>query len=294
MSTLRQRMIDDLRIRNYSAGTIEIYVRCVRQFACHFGKSPHVLGPEHIRDYQVHLVNERASWTKFNQTVCALRFIYQQTLGKDWAVAHIIYPKQPKKLPVVLSVEEVGRVLGAVGNLKHRTVLETMYAAGLRVSGALNLQIADIDSSRMVLRIVQGKGQKDRYVTLTPTLLQRLRQYWRTSRPREFLFPGVSSNRPLSDSVIQRAFAAAARLAGIRKPVKPHTLRHCFATHLLEAGVDLRSIQILLGHRNLNTTAIYLHVATNTIQSATASNDLLRSALQEPSKPQEPKPPKSR
>lgn len=206
MSSLRHRMIDDLKIRNYAPGTIGEYVRRVRQFACYFGKSPDLLGPPHIRQYQVHLVNEeKASWAKFNQTVCALRFLYRTTLGKDWAITHIPFPKQPKKLPVVLSIREVGKLLGAVTNLKYRSVLETMYGAGLRISEAVTLRIADIDSSRMVLRIVEGKGRKDRYVTLSPTLLGKLREYWRKYRPWEFLFPGSSPDKPLSVSAVQRA-----------------------------------------------------------------------------------------
>jgi site-specific recombinase XerD len=270
-------MIDDLKIRNYAPGTIGEYVRRVRQFACYFGKSPDLLGPPHIRQYQVHLVNEeKASWTKFNQTVCALRFLYRTTLGKDWAITHIPFPKQPKKLPVVLSIKEVGKLLGAVTNLKYRSVLETMYGAGLRISEAVTLRIADIDSSRMVLRIVEGKGRKDRYVTLSPTLLGKLREYWRKYRPREFLFPGSSPDKPLSVSAVQRAVVRARKHAGIRKPVKSHTMRHSYATHLLEGGVDLRTIQILLGHRSLNTTAIYLHVATKRLRDTGRSNDLLR------------------
>jgi len=274
-------MIEDLKIRNYAPGTIESYVTRVRQFARYFGKSPEHLGPAHIRKYQVHLVNqEKASWTKFNQTVCALRFLYRVTLGKDWSITHIPYPRQPKKLPVVLSMAEVGKLLEAVMNLKCRTVLETIYAAGLRISEAVNLRVADIDSSRMVLRIVQGKGRKDRYVTLSPTLLGKLRKYWKVYRPRDFLFPGSSPHSPLSAAAVQKALLYARQIAGIRKPIKSHTLRHSYATHLLEAGVDLRTIQILLGHRSLNTTAIYLHVATKKLRQTARDNDLLEAVKQ--------------
>jgi integrase/recombinase XerD len=276
MTALRQRMIEDLRIRNYSPGTIGVYVRCVQKFAGYFGKSPDLLGPPHVRQYQVHLVEEaRASWTWFNQSVCALRFLYQTTLGRDWAITHIPFPKRPRKLPVVLSVAEVGRLLGAVRNLKHRTVLETMYAAGPRVSEALNLRISDIDSERMALRIEQGKGRKDRYVTLSPTLLGKLREYWKVYQPPDFLFPGKSPERPLSLGAIQRAVLKARKVAGIKKPASTHTLRHSFATHLLERGVDLRTIQILLGHASLSTTSIYLHVATRRLRETGESNDLL-------------------
>lgn len=279
MTQLRQRMIEDLRIRNYSPSTIKSYIRQVAQFAAYFGKSPDVLEPPHIRQYQVHLVvDEKVCWAKFNQTVCALRFLYQKTLGKDWAFDHIPFPKGEKRLPVVLSVEEVGKLLGAVENLKHRTAIETLYGAGLRVSEAVNLKIPDIDSSRMVLRVEQGKGRKDRYVSLAPTLLAKLREYWKVYRPGYFLFPGKPPDHPISRKIIQCAVARAAKAVGIRKRVKAHTLRHCFATHLLEAGVDLRTIQIFLGHRSLSTTAIYLHVANKTLQSAVEANDLLKAA----------------
>jgi len=277
MSSLRQRMIEDLRIRNYSPRTISEYVRRVAAFAKHFGASPEVLGPEHIRTYQVHLIEKaRVSWSVFNQTVCALRFLYLTTLGKDWAVTHIPFPKQPKKLPVVLSPQEVGKVLREVKDLKHRTILETMYAAGLRIAEAMQLRVGDIDSQRMMLRIEQAKGKKDRYVPLSPTLLSRLREYWKVYRPGQWLFPGSTAKRPLSLTVVQRAISSAGKKAGISKRVKSHTLRHSFATHLLEVGCDLRTIQIVLGHHNLNTTAIYLHVATTALQDGGGANDLLK------------------
>ena len=284
MTSLRQRMIEDLRIRNYAPGTIRVYVHCVEKFAWYFGRSPEFLGPQHVRQYQVYLIDEvQTSWTVFNQTVCALRFLYRTTLGRDWAVTHIPFPKHPKKLPVVLSVPEVGRLLRAVGNLKHRTVLETMYAAGCRVSEALNLRLADVDNERMALRIVQGKGRKDRYVTLSPTLLANLRAYWKVYRPPEFLFPGRSPERPLTCAVVQGAIVEARKNAGIKKRVTTHTLRHSFATHLLERGVDLKTIQVLLGHASLDTTSVYLHVASETLRKTGESNDLLR-AIEESKK----------
>jgi site-specific recombinase XerD len=278
MTPLRQKMIQDLRIRNYSPKTIDSYVSRVAAFAKYFGKSPELLGPSHIRQYQVHLLEEvGASWPVFNQTVCALRFLYKKTLGKSWLIEHLPFPKQPKKLPVVLSTKEVGRVLGAVRLLKHRTVLETVYATGLRISEALHLRVQDIDSQRMVLRVVAGKGRKDRYVPLSPTLLGKLRQYWKEYRPSHWLFPGRSSKTPLHASSVQRAISLATKKARIKKRVGPHTLRHCFATHFLEAGVDLRTIQLLLGHGSLKTTAVYLHIATKSLQDATGSRDLLKS-----------------
>ena len=280
MTPLRMRMTEDLRIRNYSPRTIDTYVEAVARFARHFAKSPDTLGPEDVRAYQVFLVQQkRVSWCVFNQSVCALRFLYQVTLHKDWAITHIPFPKQPKKLPVVLSAREVSRFLRSVDNLKYRTALMTMYAAGLRISEALQLKVADIDSQRMVLRIQQGKGRKDRYVPLAPTLLTALRQYWSAYRPPCWLFSGASPQRRLHESAVQHACAAAAKKARIRKAVHPHTLRHCFATHLLEGGTDLRTIQLLLGHRSLNTTALYLHVAQKALQLTDRARDLLANAL---------------
>jgi site-specific recombinase XerD len=264
MTELRQRMIADLRIRNYSPRTIDCYTRCVAAFARHFGKSPADLGPEHIRGYQTHLIeHKRASWSAFVQAVCALRFLYGTTLQRPGVVEDIPFPRQPKTLPVVLSREEVARFLAAIPNPKHRTVLMTMYAAGLRLEEALHLRVADVDSARGCLRIERGKGQKDRYTLLPPTLLAQLRRYWQATRPASpWLFPGRRRDTPLDPTAIQRQCGPAARRAGLRKRVTTHTLRHCFATHLLEAGTDLRTIQQLLGHRSLQTTAVYLHVVT--------------------------------
>ena len=279
MSALRQRMIEDLRIRNYSAKTIEAYVSLTARFALHFGKSPELLGPEHIRQYQVFLVEEkRVSWAIFNQTVCALRFLYRTTLGKDWVIKHIPYPRREKKLPVVLDVEEVRQLLPAVDSLKHRTVLMTLYAAGLRLSEATHLMVTDIDSRRMVLRIERGKGAKARYVPLSLTLLTALREYWKIYRPRFYLFPGESPDKPIGASAIQHVCSQAAKKAGIKKRVHPHLLRHCFATHLLEAGTDLRTIQFFLGHCGLNTTARYLHIARSALQMTDQARDLLAKA----------------
>lgn len=262
MTELRQRMIADLRIRNYSPRTIECYTQRVAAFARHFGKSPAELGPEQIRSYQTTLVDsKRASWSLFNQTVCALRFLYGTTLQRPETIDHIPFPRQPKKLPVVLGRRELGRFFAAIGNLKHRTVLMTMYAAGLRVSEALRLRPGDVESERQCLRVAQGKGQKDRYTILAPMLLEQLRAYWRQERPRTWLFPGRRPDQPLTTTSIQRLCPAAARRAGLARRVTTHTMRHCFATHLLEAGTDLRTIQQMLGHRSLETTALYLHVA---------------------------------
>ena len=263
MTALRERMIADLRIRNYSPRTIECYTQRVAAFARHFGKSPTELGPEHIRAYQTFLVETKgASWTLFNQTVCALRFLYGTTLQQRDVIEQIPFPRQPKRLPVVLSRAEVARFFAAVPSLKHRTVLMTMYATGLRLSEALGLRVSDVDGGRRCLRVAQGKGQKDRYTLLPPTLLQQLRAYWKVARPSSWLFPGGRPDLPLTATAIQRRCAPAARRAGLAKRVSTHTMRHCFATHLLEAGTDLRTIQQLLGHGRLDTTAVYLHVAS--------------------------------
>jgi len=264
MTPLRQRMIADLRIRNYSPRTVERYTQCVAAFARHFGRSPAELGPEQIRSYQSFLVEtKRASWTVFNQTVCALRFLYGTTLKRPGTIEHIPFPRQPRRLPVVLSRDELARFFGAISNCKHRTVLMTMYAAGLRLMEALQLRVADVESTRPCLRVAQGKGQKDRYTLLPPTLLEQLRSYWKVTRSSStWLFPGARPGQPLTPTTIQRLCGPAARQARLAKRVTTHTMRHCFATHLLEAGTDLRTIQQLLGHRSLQTTAVYLHVAT--------------------------------
>ncbi|MFQ5700120.1 MAG: tyrosine-type recombinase/integrase [Myxococcota bacterium] len=280
-------MTDDLRIRNYATRTIETYIGRVARFAQHFGRSPERLGPEHIRSYQLFLIEEKkASWAVFNQTVCALRFLYETTLGRADVIQHIPFPKQPRKLPVVLSVDEVERFLQAVSNLKHRTVLETMYASGVRLSEALNLRVGDLDSSRSLIRVEQGKGRKDRYTLLSSTLLERLRDYWKRCRPSSYLFPGQRADQPLSPTVIQRACPIARLEARISKRVTTHTMRHCFATHLLEAGVDLRTIQVLMGHGSLNTTARYLHIVSGAVQSRRGAVDLLQAAhAKDPSRP---------
>ncbi len=279
MTALRQRMIDDLRVRNYAPGTIDLYVRSVARFAQHFGKSPDELGPEHIREYQTFLVETRkASWAKFNAAVSSLRFLYKVTLGKPWLIEHIPFPKQERKLPVVLSPEELGEFLQAVANLKHRTVLMTMYASGLRIAEALRLELPDIDSRRMVIRVRQGKGRRDRYTILSETLLHQLRDYWKVSRPRPLLFPGKTPERPLTQNAMHRAMRRVRNKIGLHKHVRTHTMRHCFATHLLEAGTDLRTIQVLLGHRSLNTSALYLHVAAGALRSDGKPIDLLARA----------------
>jgi site-specific recombinase XerD len=269
-------MLEDLRIRNLAEGTQRNYIAQVAAFARHFGRSPEELGPEHIRAWQVYLVEERGvSWSTLNIAVCALRFLYRKTLGKDWVIQHIPYAKREKKLPVVLSPEEVRCLLDAVSNPKHRVILMVAYSGGLRVSEVARLRVKDIDSRRMVIHVRHTKSKKDRFVPLSPKLLEELRAYWCISRPRPFLFPGAHPRRPITRGTIACFCRRAARHAGIEKRVSPHTLRHSFATHLHEAGVGVRTIQMLLGHGALKTTCRYTHVSTEHLRSIRTPLDLL-------------------
>jgi site-specific recombinase XerD len=267
VSPLRRRFIDDLRLRNKSPRTIETYVLRVAQFAKHFGRSPEQLGPVELRAYQQHLIARGVSWSTFNQTVCALRFLYQVTLGRPAEVKHLPFAKRPRLLPTVLSPDEVTRLLAAARPGRDRMLLELAYGCGLRLKELVGLRVSDIDSARMVLHIRHGKGQKERLVPLTARLLEMLRGYWRQYRPATWLFAGV--NKPteaLTGGAVQRICKRTAQGAGISKRVHPHTLRHSFATHLLEAGVDLLSVQALLGHSHFNTTAKYLHISMRRLQ----------------------------
>jgi site-specific recombinase XerD len=274
MTALRQRMLADLQLRNYSPRTQEVYVARVADFAAHFGVSPERLGPDHIRRYLLHLIHEkRISWSWYRQSIAALRFFYGTTLGRDLVLPHIPYPRKEKRLPVVLSSAEVERLLRAVTNLKHRTLLMTLYATGLRLSEATRLQPADIDSARMILRVRMGKGKKDRIVLLSPVLLEALRHYWKIERPGPWLFPGKDPSQPISTRTIQTIVRRARLRAGLAKPVSPHTLRHSFATHLLEDGTDLRVIQAILGHKSLSTTTLYTHVTTRHLGGVTSPLD---------------------
>ena len=268
MTELRRRMIEELQLRNYAPNTITVYIRCVAQFAQHFRLSPDRLGLEHIRQYQLFLVRQKkVSWALFNQTVCALRFLYRHILHRDWMIEYIPYPRREDKLPVVLSPAEVAAVFEATHNLKRRTILMTIYAAGLRVSEVTHLRLSDIDSQRQLIRIRQGKGHKDRQVMLSPKLLEALRIYWKSYRPKVWLFPGESPERPISSETVRRVCRQAGEAAHLSKPISPHTLRHCFATHLLEDTIDLRRIQVLLGHRHLKTTSRYLHVSNLAVRT---------------------------
>ena len=229
-----------------------------------------------VRAYLVFLVEEKhVSWSYYGQAICALRFLYRVTLGKDWVVKGVVSPKKEMKLPVVLSPAEVAQFLGAITSLKHRAILMTAYAAGLRVSEVVALQVDDIDSRRMVIRVRQGKGHKDRYVMLSPRLLAVLREYWKAVRPTHWLFPGQVPDRPFTAKSVWQACVQAGRDAGLGKHVTVHTLRHSFATHLLEGGTNIRTIQLLLGHRSLRTTAVYTHVSAATLQATQSPLDRL-------------------
>ena len=277
MTSLRQRMTEDMQVRNLALNTQTCYVQQVSLFARHFDKSPEQLGPDEIRAYQVYLTNEKKlAPGSILIAVAALRFLYKVSLKKAWSFEDVIpAPKKPQKLPVVLSPEEVLHFLSCVRSTKHRAILTTCYAAGLRISEAIRLQPTHIDSQRMVLRVEQGKGQKDRYVMLSPKLLETLRNYWRAIRPKGWLFEGDVTGQPINRSSVELACQKARRLSGIRKPITPHSLRHGFAVHLLESGTDIRTIQLLLGHRSLATTARYLRIATSKVCSTSSPLDLL-------------------
>ena len=275
MSPLRRRMIEDMTIRNLAPATQQSYVQAVAKFSRYFGKSPDRLGLEDVRAYQVHLTSRGVAWASLNLTVCALRFFYGVTLGRAEMPELIAYARSPRRLPVVLSGEEVVRFLEAVPGLKSRVALTTAYATGLRLSEVVALKVGAIDSQRMVVRVEQGKGGKDRYAMLSVQLLGILRSYWRRTRPRDWLFPGRNPERPINPKMLAAACQAASEAAGLSKRVTVHTLRHSFATHLLESGTDLRIIQALLGHNHLTTTALYTQVATSTIGKTTSPLDRL-------------------
>jgi integrase/recombinase XerD len=263
ISPLRRRMTEDMTVRNLSPATQRSYLHAISKFSRYFGRSPDRLGLEDVRAFQVYLVPTGISWAALNQTVCALRFFYGVTLGHAEIPERIAYARQPRTLPIVLSADEVVRFLEAVPGLKTRTALTTAYAAGLRASETVGLRISDIDSKRMVMRVEHGKGGKDRYVMLAPQLLNILRTYWRLARPEDWLFPGRDG--PIDVQVLYSACRSACAAAGLGKRVTVHTLRHSFATHLLENGTDIRIIQVLLGHNNLSTTARYTRVSRRLI-----------------------------
>ena len=290
MTPLRRRMTEDMEVRNFSPHTQNSYVQQVSLFARHFSKSPEGLGPEEIRSYQVYLTNEKKlAPSSIHIAIAALRFLYKVTLHKDWRLEEIIPArKKPQKLPIVLSPQEVLQFLRCVQSFKHRTILTICYAAGLRISEAIRLKVPDIDSERMVIRVEQGKGQKDRYVMLSPKLLEILRAWWPVDKPKQWLFPGDQVDGHISRQAVEEACQKAHRICRISKPITPHLLRHAFAVHLLESGTDVRTIQLLLSHRNLATTARYLRIATTKVCSTASPLDLLPQPVAVEPKPAPP------
>ena len=286
-------MLEEIQRRNYSPETTRSYIHAVKQFAEYFGKSPEKLGAEEVRRYQLYLLNEKkytAGSVKVH--ISALHFFYKKVLKRrDLTLDDLVYPKKPKKLPVVLSQGEVTRLIEATTNPMHRTVLMVLYGTGIRRTEASLLKVSDIDSQRMVLHIRQGKGARDREVPLSTTLLQALREYWRWRKPKNFLFPSSTGHRgqeqPISDKTVWHVCKGAAVRAGIQKKIGPHTLRHSFATHHLEAGTDLRTIQLLLGHADLKDTTVYLHLSHRHLHAATSPLEQLAIApLNQPSEQQ--------
>jgi integrase/recombinase XerD len=277
MTILRRRMTNDMQVRNLSPHTQDSYLRQVSQFARYFGKSPDLLGPEDIRAYHIYLTNEKKlAPGSIHIAIAALRFFYKVTLKREWSFEEVLpLPKKPQKLPVILSPEEVLHFLGCVQLVKHCVILTTCYAAGLRISEAIRLKATAVDSKRMVIRVEQGKGQKDRYVMLSAKLLEILRSYWKATRPKDWLFPGGHPGEPITRDAVEDACMKAHEVSGLTKPVTPHSLRHAFAVHLLESGTDVRTIQLLLGHRSLATTARYLRIATTKVCATSSPLDLL-------------------
>jgi integrase/recombinase XerD len=278
---LRQIMLEELERRNYAPKTIHCYVRVVEQFARHFHRSPDQLGLDHIRQYQAELLrHKKLAPNTVGQHLAALRFFYIQVLKRGWSAAETPYPRPVRRLPQVLSREEVGRLIDAAQSPFQRAVLMTLYATGGRRAEVATLKVDDIDSQRMVVHIHGGKGRKDRDVMLSPRLLDALRSYWLAKKPRVYLFPSSAGHRgveqPISDKTIWNVCRVAARRAGLEhRHIHPHTLRHCFATHLLEAGADLRTIQMLLGHRDLEETTIYLHLSNKHLSATASPLDML-------------------
>src|SRR5215470_11710173 len=268
MTSLRRRFIEDMQ---------KSYIQQVSLFARYFQKSPELLGPDHIRAYQLHLTNEKKLSTgSITVAISALRFLYRVTLKKDWPFDDFIpAPKVPKKLPIILSPEEVVQFLDCVRIRKHRAILTTCYGAGLRISEAVALTPPTVDSKRMVIRVEQGKGRRDRYVMLSPKLLEVLRAWWRVEKPKDWLFSGDFPGQHITRGAVNRECKKAHRICKIPKPITPHSLRHAFAVHLLEQGTDVRTIQLLLGHRSLATTAKYLRIATSKVCSTSSPLDLL-------------------
>jgi integrase/recombinase XerD len=275
ITPLRRRMIEDMTVRRLASETQRNYIRAVETFANFLGRSPDTTTAEDLRLFQLHLSETHVRPPTINATVSALRFLFTVTLDRADVARRLTFVHEPRKLPVVLSPEEVARLLDAAPSIKHKAALSVAYGAGLRVSEVVSLKVSDIDSKRMMLRVEQGKGGRDRYAMLSPQLLELLRDWWRIARPQVWLFPGRDPISPMSARQLNRACHAAANMAEITKRISPHTLRHSFATHLLEQNIDIRVIQVLLGHAKLDTTALYTRVATNTIRHVMSPLDRL-------------------
>jgi integrase/recombinase XerD len=278
MSPLRARMIEDMRIRGMGDKAQQAHIRAIKDFAGFLGRSPDTATPEDLRAYQLHMADTKLTPSTFNVRITALRFFFSMTCGRDEMKKFMQFRTEPRKLPIVLSVEEVSAVLAAAPGpgLKYRAALSIGYGAGLRASEVTNLKVRDIDSDRMLIHVERGKGGKDRDVMLSPSLLGLLRAYWREARPQGWLFPGQNRVAPMSPRSLNRAFNSAKAMAGIKKPATLHSLRHSFATHLLEADTDVRVIQVLLGHAKLTTTARYAHVASKTIRKVASPFENIR------------------
>lgn len=288
MTELRRRMLEDMRMRNLAQGTQELYVRAVARFAMHFGKSPQVLGREQVREYLLYLIQQRqVSWSTYNVCRCALLFVYRVTLGREDVVGRFPCARNRKPLPVVLSREELRQFFSAIRDPKHKAIFLTAYGTGLRAAELVSLRVEDIDSGRMLIRVRRGKGGKDRYVKLSPFLLRALRDYYRACRPAIWLFPGRVGDKPMSSWGASRLADDIRREAGLGKHISLHTFRHTYATHMLDAGADLRTIQVLLGHRSLATTALYTRVSRAKIEAAPSPLDLMyaQPAQSQPARP---------
>jgi site-specific recombinase XerD len=269
-------MIKEMQLRRLSTGTQEVYTRAVAQLARHYGRSPDQIGAQQVKDYLLHLLTvRRLSWSSVNCASAGIRFFYTETLGRKEIERAIPPRRTPRRLPQILSAQELERLFAATTNLKHQTLLMSAYAAGLRVSELVRLKVSDIDSSRMLIRVEKGKGEKDRYTILSPRLLVQLRAYWRTLRPCHWLFPGARAGSHLNRRTAGAVYREARDRAGINKRGGIHTLRHCFATHLLEAGTDLRTIQLLMGHSSLRTTIGYLQLTRKSLDATPCLLELL-------------------
>jgi len=280
MGKLHDQMKEDLLLKAYSPHTQKAYLRCARHFVSHYMRSPEEMGEQEIRSFLLHLVQDRkASPATLDMYVNALKFLYTVTLKRPEAVKGISHPKRPKTLPVILSPEEVLRIFAAIRSVKHKAIIATAYAAGLRISEVCGLRIADIDSQRRRIHVRSGKGKKDRYVMLGESLVDLLRQYYQKVRPQgEYLFPGYSPHRPICTTAVSQVLRKVVRQTGLAKKVSMHTLRHCFATHLLEAGTDIRILQVLLGHSSIRTTLRYTHITDRLVQKLVSPLDLIQPA----------------